>query len=162
MNYRNAIPADLPNIVSIYNSTVASRMVTADTSPVTIDDKQEWFDKHQPKTRPLWVVEDDGKLIGWVSFNNFYGRPAYDGTAELSIYLHPDCRGKGYGKKILQYSIETAPSLQLHTLLGFIFSHNQPSIRLFEQAGFTCWGKLNDIAIMDNKPYSLSIYGLKL
>jgi L-amino acid N-acyltransferase YncA len=162
MNYRNATLSDLPAIVSIYNSTIASRMVTADTSAVTVDDKLEWFYRHQPKTRPLWMVEAEDKIIAWVSFNDFYGRPAYDGTAELSIYLHPDARRKGYGTKILQHAVTQAPSLQVHTLLGFIFSHNLPSIRLFEQAGFTEWGLLKNIALIDDEKYSLSIYGLTL
>ena len=54
------------------------------------------------------MVEDDAKnIIGWVSFQPFYGRPAYDATAEISIYLAPLQRGKGYGKSILQYCITT-------------------------------------------------------
>ena len=162
MTYRNAIIDDLPLIVDIYNSTVPSRLVTADTEPVTVHDKTAWFKNHDPKTRPLWIVEDDGKTIGWISYNNFYGRPAYAGTAELSIYLHPGARGKGYGKTILQYCIDNAPALQIHTLLGFIFSHNEPSVQLFEKAGFTKWGLLKDVAVMDEKKYSLSIYGLTL
>lgn len=162
MIYRNATLNDLPAIVAIYNSTIASRLVTADTEPSTVEDKMDWFKKHQSVNRPLWVVENGTEMIGWVSFNNFYGRPAYDGTAEMSIYLHPQSRGKGYGKKILQYCIEQAPSLNIHTLLGFIFSHNKPSIVLFEQAGFEEWGLLKDIAIMDDNKYSLSIYGLTL
>ncbi len=162
MIYRNATLNDLPAIVAIYNSTIASRLVTADTEPSTVEDKMDWFKKHQSANRPLWVVENEGEMIGWVSFNNFYGRPAYDGTSELSIYLHPESRGKGYGKKILQYCIEQAPLLSIHTLLGFIFSHNKPSIVLFEQAGFEQWGLLKDIAVMDNNKYSLSIYGLTL
>ena len=48
---------------------------------------------HQPETRPLWVVESEqGEIQGWLSFSNFYGRPAYSGTAELSIYLHENMR----------------------------------------------------------------------
>ena len=160
MIYRNATLKDLPAIVAIYNSTVASRLVTADTEPVTESDKLEWFHNHQPTTRPLWVIEDEGNTIGWASFNSFYGRPAYNGTAELSIYLHPDARGKGLGKQVLQYCIDQAPSLNIHTILGFIFSHNKPSIVLFEQAGFTEWGLLKEVAVMDDKKYSLSIYGL--
>lgn len=162
MTYRNATINDLPLIVDIYNSTIASRMVTADTEPVIVEDKMAWFKNHQPKTRPLWIVENDHKIIGWVSYNNFYGRPAYAGTSELSIYLHPDARGKGYGKNILRYCIDKAPSLGIHTLLGFIFSHNKPSIQLFEQAGFKEWGLLKDVAVMDEKKYSLNIYGLTL
>ena len=162
MIYRNAILNDLPEIVAIYNSTVASRLVTADTEPVSVESKREWFLQHQPATRPLWVIEEDEKMLGWAGFNNFYGRPAYNGTAELSIYLHSEARGKGLGKQVLQYCIEQAPSLNIHTILGFIFSHNKPSIVLFEQAGFAEWGMLKEVALMDDKKYSLSIYGLKI
>ncbi|RYY49872.1 MAG: N-acetyltransferase family protein [Chitinophagaceae bacterium] len=162
MIYRDANITDLPRIVEIYNSTIASRLVTADTSPVAVADKVDWFNAHQPQTRPLWVVESEGGIIGWVSYNSFYGRPAYAGTAELSIYLAPEARGKGLGKEILAYSISRAGALQIHSILGFIFSHNKPSIKLFEQAGFKEWGLLKDIAVMDDKRYSLSIYGLSL
>jgi phosphinothricin acetyltransferase len=162
MQFSDATIDDLPLIVEIYNSTVASRLVTADTEPVTVSDKLNWFGAHNPATRPLWMVKENGEVIGWVSYNNFYGRPAYNGTAEISIYLHPNARGKGNGKKILAYCLEQAPWLKIHTLLGFIFKHNEPSIQLFKQAGFAEWGYLPDIAIMDGLPYSLLIFGKKI
>ena len=88
MQFRNATLEDLPIIVAIYNSTIAGRMVTADTTPVPVASKVQWFHDHNKETRPLWVVENEvQKLIGWVSFQDFYGRPAYNGTAEISIYL---------------------------------------------------------------------------
>jgi L-amino acid N-acyltransferase YncA len=160
IKYRNATINDLPAIVDIYNSTVAGRMVTADTSPVPVEEKINWFNAHDPVTRPLWLAEENEALIGWASFNNFYGRPAYSGTAELSIYLHEDYRGKGYGPKILDHCIAAAPSLQIHTLLAFIFSHNNRSIRLFESRGFTKWAHLPNVAVMDGNRYSLEIFGL--
>ena len=106
--------------------------------------------------------ENEGQTVGWVSFRDFYGRPAYRTTAEISIYLHPDHRGRKLGKEILQYSISQCPRLGVRQLLGFIFAHNIPSIKLFEQAGFTRWGLLPDVAVMDNQSYSLSIYGLTI
>ena len=162
MQFRNAVLEDLPLIVEIYNSTIASRMVTADTEPVSIADKLNWFNAHNNTTRPLWIVEDNHQIIGWVSYNNFYGRPAYDGTAEISIYLQPSARGKGYGKIILQHCIAACKELKIHSLLGFIFSHNEASMNLFKNAGFAEWGFLKDIAIMDENKYSLSILGLKI
>jgi L-amino acid N-acyltransferase YncA len=162
MKFRNAGIEDLPLIVEIYNSTIASRLVTADTEPIAVEQKLNWFNAHNTTTRPLWMVEENDNVIGWVSFNNFYGRPAYSGTAEISIYLQPAERGKGYGKKILQYCISQAPSLKIHSLLGFIFGHNEASLRLFGNEGFTQWGHLPDVAIMDDKAYSLIIMGLKI
>lgn len=162
MTYRNATTDDLQIIVDIYNASIPGRMVTADTEPVTVTDKLNWFHEHNHETRPLWMVEHGTDIIGWVSFQDFYGRPAYDGTAEISIYLHPAQQGKKYGKKILRYAIEQCPSLGIHHLLGFIFAHNHISLALFKQHGFTEWGHLEGIANMDGIAYSLKILGLKI
>jgi L-amino acid N-acyltransferase YncA len=163
MIFRDATINDLPEIVSIYNSTIAGRMVTADTEPVTISDKENWFYEHNSNTRPLWMLHtEENECIGWVSFQDFYGRVAYSGTAEISIYLKENMRGKGYGKKILLYSIDKAPMLNIHTLLGYIFAHNEPSLQLFYKAGFEDWAHLKDIAIMDGNNYSLKILGRKI
>jgi L-amino acid N-acyltransferase YncA len=163
MQFRNATREDLPEIVAIYNTTIAGRMVTADTEPITVESRNHWFDIHNPERRPLWMVSDnEGNTIGWVSFQSFYGRPAYNGTAEISIYLHEDQRGKGYGKAILQYAMSQCESIEVHTLLGFIFAHNAPSIRLFEQLGFTRWAHLPNIAVLDGVERSLDILGKRI
>jgi phosphinothricin acetyltransferase len=54
------------------------------------------------------------------------------------------------------------PSLGIKTLIGYIFSHNEPSLRLFRSFGFEEWGKLPNIADMDGKEYSLSIVGKRI
>lgn len=162
MIIRNASIADLPTIVSIYNSIIPGRMVTADIEPVTVEDRTAWFLSHTP-TRPIWIFEDENNaIIGWASFKNFYGRPAYSGTAEFSMYLDENFRSKGYGLQILNYAIQQSPALQLHTLLGFIFEQNTPSIILFKKAGFEEWGHLPDVAILDEKSCSLKILGRKV
>jgi len=163
ITYRDATRLDLEAIVKIYNSTISSRMVTADTEPVTTESKIKWFDDHSSDRRPLWVVEnEDHQIIGWMSFQSFYGRPAYNGTVEISIYLDEDERGKGLGKKLLQQAIDTSKSLEINTLLGFIFSHNEPSLKLFRSFGFEEWANLPDIAVLDGEERSLTIVGKRI
>jgi len=162
MLFRDAVLDDLQRVVDIYNSTIPSRMVTADTHPVTVASRMEWFLKHQPGKRPLWVVENEGKMIGWVALHSFYGRPAYDQTAEISIYLHADFRGKGLGKKVLEYSIGESSKLGVKTLLGYIFAHNEPSLKLFRSFGFQEWGRLPNIAVLDGIERSLLILGKRI
>jgi len=160
---RLAAPADLPGIVEIYNSTVPSRMVTADTEPVSVASRQAWFDAHQPERRPLWVCEDaEGRMAGWLSYSDFYGRPAYGATAELSIYLHADRRGQGLGRYLLEQAIAHAPQVGVTTLLGFIFGHNTPSLALFERHGFARWGDLPRVAVLDGIERDLVIVGRRL
>jgi L-amino acid N-acyltransferase YncA len=166
--HRIARQQDLRAIVEIYNSTVASREVTADTEPVTVASRQHWFDEHNPERRPLWVIHaaDDGALdpavLGWLSYSNFYGRPAYAGTAELSIYIAEDWRGKGIGRYCLEQAIAFAPSIAVHTLLGFIFGHNQPSLALFKKFGFDTWANLPRVANLDGVERDLIILGKRV
>lgn len=163
ITYRNADILDLTRIVEIYNTTISSRMVTADTENVSVESRKKWFDEHNSLKRPLWVIEDNtNKIIGWVSFQSFYGRPAYDATVEISIYLDIDQRGKGLGKQILQNCIENAPSFGVKTLLGFIFSHNEPSLKLFRHLGFEDWATLPNIALLDGQERGLKILGKRI
>lgn len=163
IQFRNAAGTDLPRIVDIYNSTIPSRMVTADTEIVTVASRQKWFEEHHPEKRPLWVIENDEKAImGWVSLQSFYGRPAYDATAEVSIYLDEAYRGAGLGGQALRYCLDNAPGLGVKTLLGFIFSHNGPSLKLFRRFGFEDWGTLPDVALLDGVERSLTILGKRV
>lgn len=166
--HRIARPEDLPVIVEIYNSTVASREVTADTEPVSVASRQQWFDDHNPQRRPLWVIHAAGDLraqpevLGWMSYSNFYGRPAYSGTAELSIYIAQAWRGKGIGRYCLSEAIAFAPGIAVHTLLGFIFGHNLASLALFEKFGFATWANLPRVANLDGIERDLIILGRRV
>jgi len=162
ITFRHATIDDLPDIVDIYNSTIPGRMVTADTEHVSADDRLDWFYKHSPGKKPLWIVEYGGNVCGWASLQSFYGRPAYNATAEISIYLHEIYRGKGIGKRVLAKVIEECPGLKIDTLLAFIFAHNEPSIRLFSGFGFEKWGFLPGVANMDGIKRDLVILGKKI
>ncbi|UKB85902.1 N-acetyltransferase family protein [Chryseobacterium sp. MEBOG06] len=163
LKFRNAELSDLEKIVEIYNSTIASRMVTADVEEVSVESKQKWFDDHNPETRPLWVVEDqEDQIVGWVSFSSFHERAAYSGTVEVSIYLDESSRGKGYGKTILQYCIDNAGKFGVNNLVALIFLHNEPSLKLFRYFGFEDWGNLPNVAILDGVERSLVILGKRI
>lgn len=163
ITYRDAKHSDLPRIVEIYNTTILSRMVTADTENVSVESRQKWFAEHNSLKRPLWVIENEIKqIIGWISFQSFYGRPAYDATVEISIYLDSDQRGKGLGKQILKHCIDNAPKFGITTLLGFIFSHNEPSLKLFRHFGFEDWATLPNIAVLDGQERGLKILGKRI
>lgn len=162
INFRLATLDDLPKIIEIYNSTIPSRMVTADTEPITVESRLNWFKEHDPKTRPLYIISITEQTAGWISFQSFYGRPAYQATAEISIYIDEFFRGKKIGQAAIQMAINLGPSLGINTLLGFIFAHNEPSLGLFTKFGFERWAYLPKIAILDDNERDLVILGKRL
>ena len=160
----DAVPSDLTQIVAIYNQNIASRVVTADLEPVTVADRRGWFEGHSPTHRPLWVAReaDPGPIVAWLSFQSFYGRRAYDTTAEVSVYVDASFRRSGIGSRLLERAIDLAPSLGIRNLLGFIFGHNIPSLILFERLGFTRWGTLPRVAVLDGHERDLVILGKRI
>lgn len=154
-----AQPSELPAIVEIYNSTIASRQATADLMPVSISQRQAWFDAHHG-TRPLYVLKNQmNEVLAWGSFSDYYPRIAYHITAEISIYVRQDMRGVGVGKIILRYMLEKAPSLGIRNVIAVIFGHNHASIRLFHSFGFEQWGRLPHVCELDDKLADIVILG---
>lgn len=162
MKIRDAVEADLPAIVEIYNSTVPSRMVTADPEPIPVESRRAWFADHDPERRPLWVAEIDGVVAGWFSFEPFRKKPAYRATAEVSVYVAERHRRKGIGRRLLGEAIRRSPQLGIKTLTGGIFAHNHPSIELFEGFGFERWAHYPRVAELDGIERDLVVLGLRL
>ncbi len=161
MLIRHADPADLADIVAIYNASIPERMATADLAPVTVASRQAWFAEFSPQRRPLWVGCDEATaaVLGWLSIRSFYGRPAYEATAEVGVYTAPAAQRRGCARGLLAQAITSAPSLGIETLLAFVFGHNVPSLRLFEAAGFQRWGSLPRVAKLDGVRRDLVILG---
>lgn len=154
--------ADLASIVAIYNTTVPSRMVTADLEAVSVESRRKWFDDHSAELRPIWVVKEDKQVVAWLSFQSFYGRPAYNATAEISIYVAETHHGRRLGSLMLEKAILACPKLQIDTLLGFVFAHNQPSLKLLGKFGFSEWGHLPKVANLDGIERDLVIMGKRV
>jgi L-amino acid N-acyltransferase YncA len=159
MKIRDAIEADLPAIIDIYNVAIATRMSTAQLEPVTVESRRRWLGEHSPGRHPFWVTEIDEQIAGWLTVKSFLPRCAYRGTVELSVYVDQKFRRCGVARTLLKEAIARAPSLEITAMVGLIFAHNKPSLRLFGQLGFERWGLLPRIALLDGIHRDLTIMG---
>ncbi len=158
--FRNATVNDLPAMVRIYNETVPSRQAAGDLEPIKPESMLAWFHMHDPRSRPIWIAEfASEKIAGWLSFSDFYGRPIYRSTAELSIYVDSAWRRQGLGRQLLTRALECAPSFGVEALLGFVLAHNAPSLKLFYALGFKNWGRLPRVAKLDGIAKDVVIVG---
>ena len=159
MKIRDAVESDLPAIIEIYNAAVATRVATAQLEQVTLDERRNWLKEHSPDRHPFWVLEIDRKIAGWLTLKPFLPRCAYRGTAEVSVYVDERLRRHGVGRTLLGEAIARAASLKINAMVGLIFAHNEPSLKLFERLGFEKWGLLPRVARLDDIERDLTIMG---
>jgi L-amino acid N-acyltransferase YncA len=163
MHIRDATAADLPAIVDIYNQSIPAGWSTADTQPIAVADRVEWFSKFDPAKRPIWVAEVDGQVVATAYLSSFYaGRPAYDATAEISIYIATSHQRQGIGRRLKQWVIDQCPRLGVTTLLSMHFDHNEATRRINESLGFQQMGHLTEIAVVQGKRRGLVISALRI
>jgi L-amino acid N-acyltransferase YncA len=164
---RDAVRADLPRIVDIYNCAVLTRESTCDTDPITVSSREAWFAAQTGSRRPIWVAEDlhdSGRLVlGYLAFAYFMNeRPGYYITADVAVYLHPGAQGKGLGAYLLDEAIGHAPALGIEVLAVTIFSSNDHSLRLFRSRGFEQWGFMPRVARLGDIERDLVMMGRRI
>lgn len=140
---RPATAADLAAINDIYNEAALHTTATFDTEPRSMDDRREWF-SHHGRLHPVLVAVEQGVVVGWASMSAYSDRKAYDGLAELSVYVNVDHRGRGIGKLLTQAILEAGRQAGLHSVLSRIAADNPISIHLHEALGFRTMGVLKE------------------
>lgn len=137
-------------------------MATADTEPVTVAQREEWFRAFDPASRPLWVLDDDGGVAGWLGLRSFYGRPAYHRTVESAVYVDPARQRRGVARELLDHALRDCPHLGIANVLAFVFAHNEPSIALFASRAFEQWGRLPRVCELDDTERDVVILGRRV
>ncbi|HMY14455.1 MAG TPA: N-acetyltransferase family protein [Bacteroidia bacterium] len=141
---RSATADDIPFITEVYNDAIINTTATFDTEVKSIEDRMLWFKNHDGN-HPIIVAENDGVLSGWASLTAWSDRCAYNGTAEVSVYVHKEHRGRGIGKALLEILILKGESKGLHYLLSRIASGNEASIHLHTIFGFRHIGIMKEV-----------------
>jgi L-amino acid N-acyltransferase YncA len=159
---RDALESDLEAIVRIYNASIPGRLATADTEPVSVESRRAWLRERDPARHPIWVLQSNQEIAGWLSFGKFYGRPAYAATTEVSIYVDPTAQRAGVATTLMKHALANGGRLGFTTFLGFVFAHNERSVALCRKFGFDQWGHLPRIALLDGVERDLLIMGKRL
>ena len=163
MNIRFARKGDLPAIVAIYNQAIESKRSTADTEPVRIEDREEWFRDHTPGSHPIYVADVNGKTAGWSSLSAYRpGRAALRYTAEISYYVEETHQRRGIATALVRHAIAVCPDLRIKNLFAIVLEHNTSSIRILEKAGFQQWGFLPRVADFEGEECGQYYFGMRI
>lgn len=139
-----AEPSDVPGITEIYNEAIVNGTATFDTEIKSIENRTQWLNQHQGNY-PVWVAIYNNTLVAWCSLTQYSDRAAYAGTAEVSVYVHHQYRGRNLGNILVEHLVQQAKELGLHCLLARITEGNDTSIRLHQKYGFTIVGVMKEV-----------------
>jgi len=132
---RSAIADDLPAIRRIHNEGIADR-ATLDTEPKTDADMATWWSAHDGRYTVLVAEDRDGSIIGWASLNPYSHRCAYNGVADLSVYVARNARGTGVGSTLLGELEKRAKKNAFHKIVLFTFTSNTGGQGLYRKLGY--------------------------
>lgn len=136
MDIREAIENDLEQLLSIYNDIILHTTAVYDYEPHTMQMRQQWFETKKQQGLPIFVAEEQGKIVGFSSFGPFRAWAAYKYSVENSVYVDANARGQGVGKLLIPPLVEAAKKLQMHTIIASIDATNEASLRLHKRFGF--------------------------
>ena len=145
MRIRDATDSDVPAILAIYNDVVTNTTAIYDERPSTLDERQAWFEGRRSKNLPVLVGELNGDVVGFSTFGDWRSRWGYRYTVEHSVHVRVDCRGKGFGRRLIEALFPRAAALGMHTMIGHIDSAASASLRLHEKLGFRMVGTFREV-----------------
>jgi L-amino acid N-acyltransferase YncA len=137
---RLATPADAEPIRAIYNAEVVGSTVTFDMVPRTREDQLAWLVTHSGAHPAIVAVATDQNVVGFGSLSPYRSRPAYSTTVEDSVYVHPDRRGRGIGRILLEELVRLAGAHGFHAVMARIVGGHEVSIALHRACGFELVG----------------------
>lgn len=133
---RAALEQDLEAMLEIYNDVIVNTTAVYDYQPHTLEMRRQWFRIKEAQGFPVFVAEEDGKVVGFSSIGPFRAWAAYKYSVENSVYVAADQRGKGIGKLLIAPLVEASVQLNMHTIIAGIDATNEASIKLHSSFGF--------------------------
>lgn len=125
------LPEHAEQVLGIYQAGIDEGNATFETKA------PDWaaFDKAKlPDHR--FVAIDDGRVVGWIAASAVSDRCAYAGVVEHSVYVHPDGRGRGVARALLDALTSSTETAGIWTIQSGIFPENRASLAVHARAGF--------------------------
>jgi ribosomal protein S18 acetylase RimI-like enzyme len=134
--------------------TLTARRATADDAPALLRMCRDFHNEdgspldaageatitHVAKGEPLapaYMLEDNGSLAGYFILTLGYSveNGGMDGFID-DIFLLPELRGRGLGRKAVALAVEAAKDVGIRALLLEVEAHNERAYGLYRKMGF--------------------------
>ncbi len=136
------LPEHAEQVLAIYRAGIEEGNATFETAAPS------WtaFDAARLPAHRHVALGPDGQVLGWAAVSPVSSRPAYAGVVEHSVYVHPDHRGRGVARLLLDALIDSTEAAGIWTIQSSVFPENTASLALHTRAGFRTVGTRERVA----------------
>ena len=150
ISIRFAKPEDAKELLKIYAYYVTDTAISFETE-VPSEEEFKLRIEEVLKSYPFIVACKDDEILGYAYLHSFVGRKAYELSAETTIYLNPDKKKMGIGKKLYSVLEDIAKAqniTNLYSCIGYVDKEdeylNNNSVQFHEHIGFRIVGKFEN------------------
>jgi len=147
MQIRTLEHNDWNEIKNIYQLGIDTGIATFETAPPK--NFEEWQQKIE--TKNSFVIIENEIILGWATLSKISNRPVYKGVVEISIYIHPDYKGRKVGESLYKHLEKSAVNDGYWTIQAQLFTNNVASKAFFEKQGFRQVGVREKIGQLNNQ-----------
>lgn len=132
---RHATVEDVPQILQIYGPYILQTSFTFEYEVPTLEQFSQRF-LAITQQFPWLVWEENGQILGYAYADRAFARAAYQWTADLSVYLRPEARGKGIGRKLYEAAEEILQNQGYFALYAIVTDGNLDSCAFHRALGY--------------------------
>jgi L-amino acid N-acyltransferase YncA len=135
--------SDFPFVEEVYNHYVKHSTSTFHTEPLTINELMDIIYVNHPRYKS-YLIKYEGIEAGYCYLSPFKKRPAYDRSAEVTIYLKKEFIHRGIGQNSLGYLESVARKAGFKNLIATVAEDNVASTKLFNKLSYTKCGHIKN------------------
>ncbi|MBR2690708.1 MAG: N-acetyltransferase [Aquamicrobium sp.] len=145
LTIRDAEPADLDRITEIYADAVDNGTASYELAAPSREEMGVRYESLRAGGFPYLVATNsEGAILGYAYAGAFRPRQAYRFIVEDSVYVAPEAKGRGVGRRLMEQLIEAARALGFRQIVAVIGDGHpeSASVKLHERLGFSHSGRL--------------------
>lgn len=159
MIVRKATAADVPRILEIYAPYIRQTCITFEYLVPSDEDFLRRFEDIS-SLYPYFVAceENSGKVTGYAYASRAFERAAFAWSADLSVYVDMDERGKGIGRMLVAAVEKELEQMGVCTVCALITGENTKSVVFHKKLGYSHSGTLTAIGYKMGRWHDLHFY----
>ena len=154
---RTAQAEDAADIQAVYAPFVQETSVSFETVPPSVETMAARISSNLAR-HGYFVAQSDAGILGFAYASPYRPRPAYERTAEVSVYLAPQAQGRGLAQALYRALFAHLAARGFHTAVAIVTLPNPQSAQLHERCGFAYVGSLQDVGRKFGQWHGTAIY----